>query len=32
MPPLSRNGSDDFQTPPEAVLPLLPYLHPDWLI
>jgi hypothetical protein len=29
---MSRNGSDDFQTPPEAVLPLLPYLPPDWTI
>jgi AAA domain len=28
MPPLSRCGSDDFQTPPEAVRPLLPYLPP----
>ena len=26
MPPLCRNGSDDYQTPPGTVLPLLPYL------
>jgi hypothetical protein len=31
-PPLSRNGSDDFQTPPEEVRPLLPYLQPHWTI
>jgi hypothetical protein len=29
---MSRNGSGDFQTPPEAMLPLLPYLHRDWTI
>jgi hypothetical protein len=32
MLPMSRNGSDDFQTPPEALEPLLPYLHTDWTI
>ncbi len=32
MPPMSRNGSDDYQTPPEALEPLMPYLKPDWTI
>jgi len=32
MTPMSRNRSDDFQTPPEAVLPLLPYLPQDGTI
>jgi len=32
MLPLRKDGSDDFQTPPEAVVPLLPYLKKDWLI
>lgn len=31
-PPLSRNYRNDFQTPPEALEPLYPYLDPDWLI
>jgi hypothetical protein len=29
---MSRNGSDDFQTPPEAVVPLVPYLPDHWTI
>ena len=32
MPPISRNGSDEFQTPPDALEPLLPYLRPVWTI
>ncbi len=32
MLPLSRKGSDDFQTPPEALVPLLPYLPAGWTI
>ena len=29
----NRQGSpNDFQTPPEAIKPLLPYLKKDWLI
>lgn len=31
-PPLHRTAPDDFQTPPEALLPLLPYVQQDWLI
>jgi len=31
-PPLSQGHPDDFQTPPEALKPLLPYLKKDWLI
>lgn len=27
-----RNGQDDYQTPPEAIAPLLPYLRRDWRI
>jgi excisionase family DNA binding protein len=29
---MSKKGSDDFQTPPEAVPPLSPYLPLDWTI
>ena len=31
-PPLKQGNSNDFQTPPEALSPLLPYLKKDWLI
>lgn len=31
-PPLLQGMSNDFQTPKEALLPLLPYLKKDWLI
>jgi len=31
-PPLHGYAPDDFQTPPEALEPLLPYLNRDWLI
>jgi hypothetical protein len=31
-PPLKTNNMDDFQTPKEAIYPLLPYLKKDWLI
>lgn len=31
-PPLHGYAPDDFQTPPEALVPLLPYLQKDWLI
>ena len=31
-PPLKPNCSDDFQTPPEALLPLLQYLDRAWII
>ena len=31
-PPLQQGHSNDFQTPPEALEPLLPYLKKDWLI
>lgn len=27
-----QKTSDDYQTPPEALWPLLPYLNPDWTI
>ena len=29
---MTKNGSDDFQTPPEALKPLLPYLKKEWII
>lgn len=29
---MSKNGSDDFQTPPEALKPLIPFLKKEWLI
>ena len=29
---MKTNYSDDFQTPPEALYPLLPYLKKDWTI
>ena len=29
---MTKNGSDDFQTPPEALKPLLPYLQNHWRI
>jgi len=31
-PPLRQGGPDDFQTPPEALLPLLSYLKKEWTI
>ena len=31
-PPLRQGSPDDFQTPPEALAPLLPYLKKDWRI
>ncbi len=31
-PPLNTISSNDFQTPPEALDPLLPYLKEDWTI
>jgi len=31
-PPLSRKYSDDFQTPPVALKPLIPFLKKDWII
>jgi len=31
-PPLRQGSPDDFQTPPEAITPLLRYLQPDWRI
>jgi len=31
-PPLRQGSPDDFQTPPEALNPLLPYLNKDWTI
>lgn len=31
-PPLRQGAPDDFQTPPEALGPLLPYLSPQWTI
>jgi len=32
QPPMRNNSADDFQTPPEALNPLLPYLQEDWVI
>jgi len=31
-PPLIQGASNDFQTPPQALNPLLPFLKKDWLI
>lgn len=31
-PPLRQGSPDDFQTPPQALIPLLPYLKKDWTI
>ncbi len=31
-PPLRQGSPDDFQTPPEAIVPLLPYLQSGWRI
>lgn len=31
-PPLIKGNSDDFQTPPIALNPLLPYLKKDWVL
>lgn len=32
MIPINTKSSNDFQTPPEALLPLLPYLKKEWMI
>jgi len=32
QPPMRQGNPDDFQTPPVALKPLLPYLKKDWLI
>jgi hypothetical protein len=31
-PPLKQGHADDFQTPKEAIYPLIPYLEKDWVI
>lgn len=31
-PPLKQGNPNDFQTPPEALNPLIPYIDPNWLI
>lgn len=31
-PPLKNNGSDDFQTPKEALYPLYQFLKKNWVI
>lgn len=31
-PPLVQGNSNDFQTPPEALAPLIPYLKKEWTI
>ena len=31
-PPLKNGQSDDFQTPPEALTPLLPHIKKNWTI
>ena len=30
QPPMQQGSSNDFQTPPEAIIPLLPYLNKEW--
>ena len=32
QPPMKQGSSNDFQTPPEALKPLIPYLKKDWRI
>ena len=32
QPPMKRGSPDDFQTPVEALWPLLPYLRKDWTV
>jgi len=32
QPPMKQGSRDDFQTPPEALKPLLKYLKPNWTI
>jgi len=32
QPPMKRGSPDNFQTPKEAILPLLPYLKKEWVI
>ena len=32
QPPMKQGMSNDFQTPPEALEPLIPYLNKDWTI
>jgi len=32
MPPINTAKSNDFQTPPEALTPLLPFLKKEWII
>lgn len=32
QPPMQSGASDDFQTPKEALIPLIPYLNKDWII
>ena len=31
-PPLIVGASNDFQTPPQALMPLLPYIDSDWVV
>lgn len=31
-PPMKQGSPDDFQTPPEALIPLMPYLSKGWTI
>ena len=32
QPPMKAGSPDDFQTPPEAIFPLIKYLKKDWII
>ena len=32
QPPMKQRSSDDFQTPPKALEPLIPFLNPNWTI
>ena len=32
QPPMKQGSSDDFQTPKEALLPLIPFLKKEWTI
>ena len=32
QPPMKQGSSNDFQTPPEALKPLIPFLNKDWTI
>src|SRR6056297_2480930 len=32
QPPMKQGSPNDFQTPPEALKPLIPFLKKDWIV